>query len=354
MVGPSPKSRGGVASVVCSYEQAGLFRKWPVIYLSSHVEGSKRRKFQAAFTSFVAFVRLLLARRVQLLHIHVARRSSFWRKSVFMLMAYFSRCPVFVHLHSGGFPDFYQKECGPIKKRIVRFVLYRADRLIVLSSQWWDLLKNITENTRIVEIPNFLVVKAADGKLPERENNSALFLGRLSDEKGFFDLMDATALICHRVPNFKLRCGGEGDMNIVTSYIEKLGIQQAVDLLGWVGEDERRELLYSSAIFVLPSYVEGLPMSVIEAMSMGVPVVASKVGGVPDVIDDGNDGRLIRPGDVAGIADAVIALLEDNDMRARLGQAGKEKVTSRYTAQNVIPILESMYTEFGVRPKNCQ
>lgn len=353
MVGPSPKSRGGIASVVGSYEQAGLFEKWPIVYLSSHVEGSKKKKLRAAYMSLTIFLRLLLSRRAKLLHVHVARRTSFWRKAMFIILAYSMRCPVFVHLHSGGFPDFYWKECGPIKKRIVRFILDRADRLIVLSSQWWELLSSITKNARITKIPNF-IVRTQGENLFRRENNSVLFLGRLSEEKGFFDLMEAAALITRRVPDFKLRCGGEGDIASIKAYIEKLGIQRTVDLLGWVGDDERCKLLDSSAIFVLPSYVEGLPMSVIEAMSKAIPVVASSVGGIPDVIEDGKDGKLIFPGDIKGIADALIDLLDDAAMRARMGQAGKKTVERRFTADNVLPILESMYVDHGIRPKDFQ
>lgn len=350
MVGPSRKSRGGIASVVCAYELAGLFGKWPVIYLSSHIEGSRKQKLLAAVSSLLTFMRLLASRRAKLLHVHVARRTSFWRKSIFVLLAYSTRCPVFIHLHSGGFPDFYWKECGPIKKRAVRFILDRADHVIVLSSQWRELLGNITQNTRITKIPNF-ILQAEDETLVRRESSSVLFLGRLSDEKGFFDLIEAAVLISQRIPDFKLYCGGEGDLNRIDSLIKKLGIQRTVHLLGWVGDEERRKLLNSCAIFVLPSYVEGLPMSVIEAMSMGLPVVASNVGGVPDIIEDGEDGKLIHPGDINGIADALIDLLENPAMRTRISQAGKEKVSRLFTAQNVMPVLESMYAEYGVRPK---
>lgn len=351
MVGPSLKSRGGIASVVCTYESAGLFKKWPILYLNSHVEGSKGKKFLAAFTALKTFAGLLMLRRVKVLHIHVARQTSFWRKSLFILLAYAAKCPVLVHLHSGGFPEFYWNKCGTVQKRVVRFILDHADRIIVLSSQWWTLLDGVTKNTRITKIPNFIVEGRNDPATCEREKNSVLFLGRLSAEKGFFDLLEAAAVVRQRIPGLKLRCGGDGDINDVMSRVKKLGIEGHVELLGWVGDEERLKLLDSTATFVLPSYVEGLPMAVIEAMSRGVPVVASSVGGIPDVIEDGISGRLVRPGDVQSIADALIDLLEDPAKRTHLGNAGMEKVNRQFTAAKVLPDLEKMYAEYGVSPK---
>lgn len=350
MVGPSLKSRGGIASVICGYESAGLLKKWPIVYLNSHVEGTKGKKLLAAFKALRIFVGLLILRRAKVLHIHVARDVSFWRKSIFILLAYAGKCPVFVHLHSGGFSDFYWEKCGATEKKIVKFILDRADRIVVLSSQWWPLLEKITLNKRIVKIPNFILEAQGELSSCEREKSSALFLGRLSEEKGFFDLLEATALVKRYIPNFKLRCGGEGDVNDVMSRIKKLGIDRNVELLGWVDEEERMKLLECSTIFVLPSYVEGMPMAVIEAMSMGIPVVASNVGGVPDVIENGKEGILVGAGDVNAIAKALVGLLEDASERAGFALAGKRKVDQQFTAEKVLPNIENLYIEFGVSP----
>ena len=350
MVGPSLNSRGGIASVICSYKSAGLFKKWPILYLNSHIEGSKRKKLLAAFVALRIFAVLLVLRRVKVLHIHVARDTSFWRKSIFILLAYTAKCSVFIHMHSGGFPAFYWNSCGEFKKRIVRFILNHADRIIVLSSQWFVLLKGITENKRITKIPNFMVESQRGDAQCEREKDSVLFLGRLSDEKGFFDLLEAAALVKQRIPSLKLRCGGEGDMDEAMERMRKLGIGGNIELLGWVGEEERQNLLDCTAAFILPSYVEGLPMAVIEAMSRRVPVVASNVGGIPDIIDDGKDGFLVRPGDVKGIAEALIRLLEDPALQVRVGQAGKCKVDKQFSAEQIVPNIEKLYREYGVVP----
>lgn len=350
MVGPSLRSRGGIASVVCAYEHAGLFSNWPIVYLNSHVEGSKGKKLLAAFTALKTFAGLLVLRRVKVLHIHVARNTSFWRKSIFMLFAYVAQCPVLVHLHSGGFPEFYWNRCGPVQKRAVRFMLDRAARIIVLSSQWQALLEGVTENARITKIPNFILEMQHAPAMCEREKNSLLFLGRLSAEKGFFDLLEAAARVKRHVPDFKLRCGGEGDIDKVRTRIRELEIEDSVELLGWVGDEERLRLLEGTALFVLPSYVEGVPMGILEAMAAGVPVISTTVGGIPDVIDRGVDGLLLEPGDVGALADAIVLLLENAGMRAAMGVAARQKIAAGFSADKVLPQLEAIYRSLGAVP----
>lgn len=356
MIGPSLSSKGGIASVVKAYNNAGLFNKWPIIYLNTHVEGTKVQKALVAFVALTKFLNLIFRKQVKLLHIHVPRRTAFWRKSIFILLAYLVKCPVLIHLHSGGFPDFYWKECGTVKKWIVRFVLDRTDRIIVLSSQWWHLLEAITNNKRLVKIPNFIIVTNGESNTLKQPNalnqngDSILFLGRLIDEKGFFDLLDAIALIKDRFPNVKLLCGGEGEWGVVKAYIQRLGITSNIELLGWVNEEQKEHLLKNATIFVLPSHTEGLPMVVIEAMSKAVPVIATKIGGISDIIENGHDGVLVDSGEVKAIADAIVCLLEDARGRKEMGESGKNTVYKKFTSEQVLPKLEELYKEYGVRP----
>ena len=349
MIGPSLKSKGGIASVVCAYRDAGLFQSWPVLYLNSHVEGSKAQKAITVIVALATFIKMLVLGQVKLLHIHVPRRTAFWRKSLFIGLAYIFRCPVLVHLHSGGFPDFYWKECGTLKQRIVRFILNRADRIIVLSSQWWDLLEGITANTRLVKIPNFMDVNNLPVKsLPDR--NSVLFLGRLNKEKGFFDLLEVVASIRKKFPGVKLICGGEGDRREVGDCINRLEIFDNVELLGWVEGAEKEALFQKATIFILPSYYEGLPMVVIEAMSRLIPVIATNVGGVPDIIENGRNGIMVEVGDVSAMAGAIESLLDNEAQRIKIAEAGRNTVFECFSAQHTLPKLERLYEEFGVKP----
>lgn len=364
-------SHGGIASVVSAWCDAGVFERWPVMYLATHVEGSKLRKLIQLLRALVHFACLLTTGRVACLHAHVARQNSFWRKAVFMLLAQLAGRPVIVHMHSGGFPQFFAEQCGPLGRTLVRHFLDRADRLVVLSRNWEFILAGMTANRRITVIPNFVTSpskeisttvggsdSAAISALPMSEaeammeqSSYLLFLGQLTTEKGFFDLLRAFAEVRAHCPRLRLKCGGDGNRVAVNCAVTKHGLDGAVDLLGWVKGERKNALLRGAVVLVLPSYQEGIPMSILEAMALCVPVVASAVGGIPDVIQDGVNGLLVEAGDTSAIARAVTLLATNKDLRARMAHGAAATVCARFSPQAVLPRLDDLYHDYGLVPQ---
>jgi len=332
-----------MASVVNSFRAAGLFDRWPITYLHTHVEGSKLTKLRVAIVAWLRFTGLLLRGRVALLHAHVPRRNAFWRKTLFILPAKFMGCPYIVHLHSGGFVHFYRHEIGPVRRRMVRFVLDHATRIVVLSSQWQSALEGITRNTRLVTVYNFVTPQAVN--MRSEQSNTLLFLGRLNQEKGFFDLLHAVKVLRADFPDVVLYCGGVGDDAEVQRSLRELNIEQHVRLLGWVDGEVKQRLLAQAAVFVLPSYVEGVPMGILEAMAQGVAIVATDVGGIPDMIDSGVEGLLVKPGDVQSLTYALAKVLRNGVLRERMGEAARRRVSRQFSAVAVLPVLENTYRE---------
>lgn len=343
MIGPSFASQGGMASVVNSFRAAGLFDRWPIIYLHTHAEGGKLTKLNVAILAWFRFAGLLLRGRVALLHAHVPRRNAFWRKTLFILPAKLARCPYLVHLHSGGFVHFYQHEIGPLRRCVVRFVLDHAARIVVLSSQWREALEDITSNTRLVTVYNF--VTPHNVNMRAEQPNTLLFLGRLNQEKGFFDLLHAVKLLRADFPDVVLYCGGLGDAAQVQRSLHELNLEQHVCLLGWVDGEDKQRLFAQAAVFVLPSYVEGMPMGILEAMAQGVAIVATGAGGIPDMIDSGSEGLLIKPGDVQSLTYALAKILRNGVLRERMGAAARRRVERQFSAVAVLPVLEQIYRE---------
>ena len=117
---------------------------------------------------------------------------------------------------------------------------------------------------------------------------------------------------------------------------------------GWVGPSGKRALLEHAAVYALPSYDEGLPLSLLEAMSAGVPVVASPVGGIPEVLADGASGFLVAPGDKGALERALRRLLTERALAARMGAAARETARARYAPERALPVLENLYASLGV------
>lgn len=348
MLGTAPQTRGGIAAVIGAYRAAGLFERWPIDYVVTHREGGKGAKLAAAARGLARFVALLAAHRRVLVHVHCASRASFWRKALFMSVAHAARCPVILHLHGGGFARFYEEECGPLRRWLVRRVLARAACVIALTGRWRNWLAQLQANPNLVCIPN--PVDLPPAIVPRGPRNVVLYLGRIEPAKGIPELLDAFAGLRPGMPDALLVCAGAGDIDAAARQARRLGLEDSVRFPGWIDGDEKRAWLARAALFVLPSHAEGLPMSLLEAMAAGLPVVASAVGGIPDVVHDGVNGFLVAPGDRVALLRAMGRVLNDPQLGAALGAAGREAVRARYAPERVLPDLERLYAALGTGP----
>ncbi|PTQ82031.1 glycosyl transferase family 1 [Nitrosospira multiformis] len=112
---------------------------------------------------------------------------------------------------------------------------------------------------------------------------------------------------------------------------EELGVSDKILFAGWLGKAEKDHLLARAAIFVLPSYHEGVPMAILEAMSWGIPIVTTPVGGMPEVVTEGQEGLLVNSGDIVGLAHALARLLAAPSLRRAFGERGRHKIESRFS-----------------------
>lgn len=346
MLGTAFDTCGGVAAVVNAYRAQGLFRRCAIEYIATHRDGGALRKLATAARALRVFVWTLIKDGPAVLHVHVASHASFRRKAVFMALGMLAGCPVIFHLHGGGFRRFYESECSAAGRRAIRFFLDRAACVVVLSARRQAWLSQVTANPRIVRVPNPAPEPA--GHSGARSRHTVLFLGRLSRDKGVFDLLEAFGPLRATLAQARLVCAGDGDRAAVAAHAARLGIADAVELPGWAAEAEKRALMDRAALFVLPSYVEGMPMSLLEAMAHGLPVLATDVGAIPDVVSDGVDGFLFAPGDCARLEQLLRAVLTDPALAARVGAAARATVRRRCGAEQVLGRIEAIYAGVGL------
>ncbi|HEX4332400.1 MAG TPA: glycosyltransferase family 4 protein [Usitatibacter sp.] len=346
MVGTSVHTHGGISAVVASYQGAGLFARWPIDYVESHCDGSRLAKLACALRGLAVMGWLTLRHPHALLHVHVASRASFWRKCAFMVLARVAGWPVVFHLHGGGFADFYEQ--GPSRtRRAIRFFLDRAACVVTVSERWSAWVRGVSANRRVACIPNAVHLPRTDRV--RREEALIAFVGRCEEAKGILDLLEALAEVRLAIPRARLECAGEGDLGALADRAYELGVEHGVRALGWLDPAERDRLLARAAIFALPSHAEGLPMSLLEAMAAGCPVVAAACGGIPDLVVDGVNGLLVAPGDTEALACALHRLLVDRALAERLGAEARATIARRYTAEVALERLEQLYTGLGVR-----
>lgn len=224
----------------------------------------------------------------------------------------------------------------------------RAARVIVLSREWQRWTTQAFPGARTIVVNNPVLIPRVTSS--SREPRSLLFLGRLDAEKGIYDLLAALSSLRERLPNVRLLCAGDGEFDPVAQRISELRLDGCVEMLGWVEGEEKDRLLERATILVLPSYKEGVPMSILEAMAHGLPIVATAVGGIPDIMQTEVDGVLIRPGDVTSLAASIERLLLDEGLRAGLALRARARVIKEFSVEHVVEQLGSVYADLGVRP----
>jgi glycosyltransferase involved in cell wall biosynthesis len=343
----STAASGGMAQVVNSLRESPLFSRYAVRVIATHDRGGARLRARLFITAFVQFCGLLLAGKIGLVHAHVAMRGSFWRKSLFLWTARVFRVPAIVHLHGSQFEEFYENECGPFRRRLIRDIFRNAKAVIVLSSKWRDYIAAAEPRAKLLVVHNFVDLGRLDSDrqriAASRTNNIILFLGELGSRKGLYDLIRAMPIVLKSCPDARLIAGGTGEMHKVLEAIRHEGIEESVELPGWVTGDTKIRLLSQAALFVLPSHNENFPVSILEAMAAGLPVVSTPVGGIPDMIRDREEGLLIEPGNVDQLSTAITLLLSDPQLRSRTGRAARICIESKFSPEDAIRRIGDLY-----------
>ena len=350
MVGTDLAGTGGIRAVVCGYIGAGLFERYRCTYIATHRAGSAWTKAAMAVRGWWRVALALMTLDAPLVHVQTASRASFWRKSVVCLMARVAGRPYLVHVHGGEFMKFYAQESRPLTQRWIRHTLARAALVIALSEQWRERLHAIAPTARIEVLPNGVALPDLHGlRRPQRP--ALLFIGDLIRAKGLYDLLRAFARVAPRFPELELVCAGGKPPAEMTRLAAELGLQQRVSCPGWLGPERLRAELGRATVFALPSYAEGMPMALLEAMSWGLPVIATPVGGIPQVVEHGVNGLLVAPGDSDALAAALERLLRDCALRESLGAAARQTIEARFSLDGALERLGELYRRFGLEPR---
>lgn len=339
MLGTSPEMRGGVAAVVAILRDCGLFERARVQYVVTHVDGSRWRKLAQFMGAAARVVRVLLSGNVSIVHAHVSANGSFWRKAALLWIARRFGCATVFHLHDGNFERYVDHGFGgALLRGCIRRTIGASDVVIVLSERWAQWMRQFSPQSRVHVIGNPVRLPPQERRVPSVGDTPAasgrvLFLGMICDAKGSFDLLRAFAVFRSRMPGWRLVVGGNGEVERFLEQAVALGMRDDVDYLGWVSGAEKNRALAAADVFVLPSYSEGMPVSLLEAMAYGSAVIATPVGGVPDMMTPELHGLWIEPGDVSGLAAALERVAGSPELRARLGAAARQHVLAEYAAE---------------------
>lgn len=344
MLGPDLQVRGGVAAV-----ENALIDSLPpeiqVTQLPTMVEGSNWRKL-VIFVQAIVRTFAQLRRRPDVVHIHFASYGSTFRKVLLARLALAQGARVIMHAHGGGFREYWAGLAAPTRAAILQ-TLSRVHCLIVLGEVWREFFASLgVPRERIVVLPNPVALPASVPQRLGRSHVRLAYLGLFARTKGVFDLVDALSRLSPEcLGRTRLVLAGNGDLAGVRDLAERRGLARFVEVREWLAPAERDRLLASADAFVLPSYLEGLPMSLLEAMAWGLPVITTGVGSIPEHVRNGVQGLLVQPGDVSELAGAIARIVMDDSLRARMGEQARravEPLSTELYARRVAAIYGSV------------
>ncbi len=342
MIGPDRGVHGGISALVNSYYAVGLQDRVELKYISTMKEGSKLKKLMIAGLAFVDFMRSL--GWCDIVHVNCSSDSSFMRKSFFIRYAKRHGKKVLLHQHGGDFVNYYNNELNEKKKRYVRDILDMADEMLVLTDKWREFFGTLTDKGKIHVLPNGVVTAGIDpGQAGAGDVNKILFLGRICKDKGVKELITAAKELHKDNDKVMLYMGGIFEEPDFIKDVEENST--FIKHIGWVSGSEKDRYLDECGIMALPSYFEGFGLSVVEGMLHGCCVVASDVGGIPDIVENETDGLLVAPKDAVALKNAIERVMKDKNLADKLSDNGKKKALEKYSIENIVTQLLSHYRE---------
>lgn len=337
-VGPSVKRQGGIASVLSKYKE-----NYNVPYFSSTF-------FQKTIFSFLFFPErvisffliLLFNSKIESVHIHTSSEGSFLRKYLLIKIARLFKKKIVFHIHSGRFLEFYNRS-NNIVKNAIEDCINNSDCLAVLSNSWKEKYEKIFNPQKVTVVPNLIPKPLEEAKnFNTTPHIKIIYLGKIFAAKGIFDLLDVIKGNYDDLSNkasFIIAGSGEEEKTHIYKKIDKYNI---INFTGWVDPEEKKNLLSTSDILVLPSYSEGLPVSILEAMSYKMPIIATPVGGIPEIVENETNGRLITPGNKTELFESIMYYINDKRLIKEHGLNSYKKIEPHFP-ENVGKILLGIY-----------
>jgi glycosyltransferase involved in cell wall biosynthesis len=346
MIGASLNQNGGIATL-----EKILIRHAPkeieIQHITSHDEGSAFYRILVFGWAWLRFVTRCVFHRTDIVHIHLSDGGSVVRKLVFSQTAFLFRKPVLMHANGAEFHQTYER-LPPWMQHATRRIFGKCQSFAAVTNLW----KNYYIDTiglsadRVVLLANPAVLPES---LPVRENAECVklaFCGRIGDRKGAFDLLQAFSMLPESLRRkAELVLAGDGEVERGKSLAKELGISERVQFLGWIDAGQVQILLREANVFVLPSYNEGLPLALMEAMGWGLPVITTPVSGIPDIVKSSTNGILVTPGDIGQLTSALELLLTNEPLRLAMGREARttvEPLDIRVIYSRLLQIYRSM------------
>lgn len=343
-------SVGGQMYACCSLINSPLKNDVEFILIDSTADSVPApplyRRLLKAINRIVILLNRLFYPRVSSVLIFSSAGFSFIEKGLMVLLSKLFGKKVLFAPRSGLIKDNYENSI--FFRWYISFIIKHADLIICQGNIWKDFYKKISqeEDHKFLVIPNWINVEPYIENIPvynpdTNKNITVLYMGWLEEYKGVFDLIDAVRLLNERGVDFKLKiCGMGNSKEKMLKLIKDYQLDHIIEYIGWVTGDDKMKQFKKTDIFVLPSHREGMPNVLMEAMASGIPVVATRAGGVPELIEDGINGFLVDCGRADQLAAALEKVIYSSALRNTFSQKGRQFITDNNSVERITSIFK--------------
>lgn len=336
VIATSRKTRGGITSVVKAHETGEQWKKYHCRWIETHRDGNSIRKLWYLGTALVEYICLLPF--YDIVHIHLATTQSAKRKKMFFYLAKWLSKKVILHFHPSNEKFLFE----PMNSKLYRKLFSKADLVLVLSEQWRCWIKmalGLSNHIEVLYNPCPIVNRRDDLR-----KNHILFAGTIISRKGYETLIRGFARIAQEHSDWKVIFAGNGEIANAMKIVECCGIQNQVEFLGWVTDKDKEKVFQEASVYCLASDGEGFPMGVLDAWAYGIPCVVTPVGGISDIVVDGENGLVFSIGDVDGLANKLRMIISDRTLRKNIVLGQDKYVKGAFNINGINRKLEKIYT----------
>jgi glycosyltransferase involved in cell wall biosynthesis len=350
VVGPPPDQIGGMSTVVRQMLAMDFAVRYDVAFLPFTAAVGAEESLLGRTVRHIVQTGLLSSRirasSASIVHFHTCSGFSFYRTVADMVIARRRGCRTVLHVHGGGFEAFYAGQ-PRWRRRIIRWALSAADRVVALSAGWHEKLRQIAPKAHVAVIENAVEIPESVRTAQPDETCRFLLLAGMDDWKGVDDLLCACREMRGAEAPIEVVLAGPsgtaGDETVLNEKIRAGNLEGIVRYVGAVQGEEKADLLAWADIYVQPSHYEGMPIAMLEALANGLPVIATGVGAVPEVIEDGRHGVIVPPRRPDALARAMYDLALDPDRRVVMSHAARTLAEERFSLSRFRDDLMSLY-----------
>lgn len=348
MIGNDESVHGGITTVINQFRNNDWNKKdINFKFIPTYKEGNAIKKVLFFLIAYLKIICYCIKNRTNIIHIHMSYKGSFSRAYCIHKLCRILKIKDIIHLHGSEFKKWYDEGCNKSKKKKVKRLLKECSKIIVLGKEWEKRILAIEPSSKTVIVNNTVEVPINYEKKINYESLNILFLGVLIKRKGIFDLISAISELNKKIDlkDVKFIIAGSGnEEENVKAKAKELNVDKYIHFTGWIDVEQKKELLKKSQLLILPSYNEGLPMAILEAMSYGLPIIATNVGDIPEAVINEENGFLIEPGNIEMLVDSILNVINLTEEEwKQYSENSKKIVSQKFSDVEYFKKIETIY-----------